>query len=406
VDVLKCSEPCRLFPFIRSLVVAQLAQRREPWTVKQAARAWSPADALDEGGIGLDSFDLLTVAGQVNTMFHLHELGIEEYLLARRTPHEWAELILHAWGQLETPRVTFRTSGTTSTPKAVTHELALLDEEVSAFLDLLPPAGRTLAYVPAHHIYGFLFTVLMPMRDGSQVVPAYLNPIGERPREGDRIVAFPEMWKLLQGQSFPTGVHGISSTAPLAEDVAHQVRSKGVHLVEVYGSTETAGVGYRSKTATPYSLLPYWSRTDGNEVDSSSTIMLTRSGLAAPVAPPDHLEWHGERVFLPAGRVDSMVQVGGHNVSPTAIARRIETLASVKECAVRPMMPHEGERLKAFVVPAAEPHEPILLRQEVEQWAATHLPAHERPAHVLVGDQLPRDGLGKLVDWPLPARTV
>ncbi|MFW5683927.1 MAG: AMP-binding protein, partial [Spirochaetota bacterium] len=319
MELLNRLEPGHLVPLVRSLVVSHLGSRREIWSVKQEARAWDADTTLDERGVGLDSFDLLTLAGRVNTMFHLHEAGIEEYLLARRRPLDWGEIILHAWRNQKRPRVTFTTSGTTGTPRPITHELAALDEEISAFLDLLPPARRTLAYVPAHHIYGFLFTVMMPTRDSSEHVPAWLNPLGAPARPGDRIVAFPEMWRLIAaGPHLPQRVHGISSTAPLSADVAATIRSGGVRLVEIYGSTESAGVGYRTETNAPYRLLPHWKRTaavkrggTGADADQATNARPTVTslereidGLPVRVELADRLEWRDHEHFLPAGRID------------------------------------------------------------------------------------------------------
>jgi 4-coumarate--CoA ligase (photoactive yellow protein activation family) len=224
-------------------------------------------------------------------------------------------------------------------------------------------------------------------------------------REGDRVVAIPEIWKLLIGRPCADRVHGISSTAPLPADVASEVRRRGVCLIEVYGSTESAGVGYRSETAAPYTLLPYWERVAMAGEQRGET-GLERPAVADPILPPDHFRWVGERHFVPVGRRDEMVQVGGYNVSPTTIARRIEALESVKECAVRLMQEHEGERLKAVVVPANPEHDPAELRREVETWAVSHLAAHERPGHILVADRLPRNEMGKLADWPLPTPTT
>ena len=387
------------------MAVDQLSGRRESWGVKEEARGWTPEDTLDDHGIGLDSFDLLTVAGLVNRRFRLYELGVEEYLLARRRFTEWGEVILYAWQHQETPSIGFETSGSTGEPQLVEHELAALEEEVACFGDVFPPAERVLSYVPAHHIYGFLFTVLMPVLEGSFVVPAYLNPLQASPAAGDRLVAFPDLWRMLASQyPLSANMHGLSSTAPMPGELAHTLRSdRGVHLFEIYGSTESSGVGYREETDGPYRLLPYWRRTPGQE----RVLERTRPEGLHRVELADHIEWLSDTSFRPAGRVDQQVQVGGTNVSPERIAAVIREHPAVASCAVRLMKPHEGARLKAFVVPEGtlrpEGQADALssLHHELESWIQERLPAVERPADIVIGAQLPRNEVGKLADWPL-----
>ena len=57
----------------------------------------------------------------------------------------------------------------------------------------------------------------------------------------------------------------------------------------------------------------------------------------SPVRLEDHLLWLDDRNFLPTGRRDNAVQVGGVNVYPARIAAKIQSLPEIAACAVRPL---------------------------------------------------------------------
>jgi acyl-CoA synthetase (AMP-forming)/AMP-acid ligase II len=82
-------------------------------------------------------------------------------------------------------RLGFRTSGSSGLPKACTHSLALLQQEVEHLAQLLVAAAsgggggggsgsggirRIVSAVPAHHSYSFLFAVLLPTHLGVPVL--------------------------------------------------------------------------------------------------------------------------------------------------------------------------------------------------------------------------------------------
>ena len=175
----------------------------------------------------------------------------------------------------------------------------------------------------------------------------------------------------------------------------------------MYGSSETAGVGWREEAGAPYCLLPYWSRPDAPAADAPAvepTAELVRTlpaGGQARYPLPDTLAWEDERRFRPAGRIDGAVQVGGTNVFPAYVAEVLGMHPGVKEAAVRPMRPDEGRRLKAFVVPLGAAGEAALdaLRSELLDWCAARLSTPERPAAISFGERLPRQASGKPADW-------
>lgn len=400
-------------------VILSLVARALDLPEEEAARA-NASTPIGEPGLGADSLDLVELATRVNRFFRLHESGLEDDLLRRPTVGGWTEAVLRGW-DLGEGRLSFRTSGSTGEPREHTHDWGALTEEIDALARFFDDRERVVGLAPRHHIYGFLFTVLLPRRLGL----AFLNATDLSPtalsrcvREGDLIVSFPLKWGYLRqaGLRLPpggAGVDGVTSTGPCPPGLVSALRARSLRrMVEVYGRSETGGVGWRDDPDAPYRLLPCWSVEPGGEAISRGA---PGGGLLTfPV--PDRLVWDGDG-FSVAGRRDRAVQVGGTNVYPDRVARVLRTHPKVADCAVRPMRPEEGSRLKAFVVPDGVPHgvphgppsgvvgDPAGLRRELRRWLRDKLEASERPGSITLGAVLPLDAQGKAADWSCPFET-
>ncbi len=390
--------------FIADLVADEVSHLR-PGGAGLPERPWAAELRLDEQGLGLDSLERLSVASALNEALHLHESGLEDLLLARQTFGDWVEVAADGLAGFDA-RLTFRTSGSSGSAKPCTHALASLQQEVEHLASLTAGAQRVLAAVPAHHIYGFLFTVLLPARLGCGTV---LDMRGQTPqalarwlRPGDLLVSHPAHWALVARHAgrLPDGVHGITSTAPCPDAVAHGLQAIGLaSLTQVYGSSETAGIGTRSAPAVPYRLMPFWARDDG---DGARLLRTAPDGTVCAHAIQDRLEWPAAREFSVCGRCDGAVQVGGTNVFPSQVRQVLLAHPQVADAAVRLMTPDEGARLKAFVVPAPGA-DPSALRGALRSWSDARLGAPARPKAYTFGAQLPCNAMGKAADWPLAA---
>jgi len=163
-------------------------------------------------------------------------------------------------------------------------------------------------------------------------------------------------------------------------------------MLEIYGSSETAGIGYRFSTDEAFELLPRWDKGPSGE-------SLVDRFKGRELALEDRVCWQDERHLTPTGRLDRAIQVGGINVYPQAIARKLEGLTSVAQARVRIGSGEQGERLKAFIVPAnpEQPHSE--LEAQLSDWCRKQLSAPETPTHFSFGRQLPSGNLGKAADW-------
>jgi 4-coumarate--CoA ligase len=275
-------------------------------------------------------------------------------------------------------------------------------QELDALAGLTRGRTRVVGLVPRHHIYGFLWTVLLPRWLGVPWCDGRAGGGVAAWRDGDLVVGFPLRWKQLArgGTAIPAGVHGVTSTAPIDAGTVRALRRAGLgRMLEVYGSSETGGVGWREDPEAPYAPLAHWTLEAGGR---ELTRAPARAGGPPQTVPaPDLLEPAGPGGFLVRGRRDAQVQVAGVNVSPARVRDVLATHPAVGECAVRLMAPGEGGRLKAFVVPRGDPTDPALARAALRAWLAERLSAPERPGAVTVGAELPRDPQGKEADWPV-----
>ncbi|MEO1328935.1 MAG: 4-coumarate--CoA ligase [Pseudomonadota bacterium] len=378
---------------VASLVADEIGRARKRAVDFAVWGAWTPETTVDEDGVGADSLTRLEVVARVNEFFHLHESGVEDYLLVRRTLGDWSEIVAEGL-KLAGERITFRSSGSTGAPKTATHSMADLTAEIDAVWERIGPRGRILSWTPPHHIYGFLFTALLAARRDRPVVEMRAKaPSLRAVADGDLLVATPFQWALClkAGGVDAEDVVGLSAAAPASEDIWSGAASAGIRLVEIYGSSETAGVGLREAGDAPFELLPRWSRGPGDAQ--------LRDAGGALIDAPDALDWEVDRRFRPAGRRDGVVQVGGVNVDPAMVRAVLQDIDWVEEAAVRlDENGADGGRLKAFLATRGAPPEEEAL-QRVVQHCAERLEGPARPASFRLGSDLPRNAMGKLADW-------
>ncbi|WP_426112237.1 AMP-binding enzyme [Massilia sp. PWRC2] len=416
--------------FVADLVDGELGRLR-PGAQHGPALATRPAATDLVADLGADSLELMALCAALTETLHLGHAAMLDGLLADTRLDSWVALTAAALdadadadvvagnGQL-----TFRTSGSIGTPKPCVHDLANLLQEVAVLATLLPGRRRIVSAVPAHHIYGFLLTVLLAQQaaatdpSASSLVVCDVRAqlpaaVWQNARAGDLVIGYPQFWQAaLAGAGaapLAADVVGVSSTAPCADALATALLAAGLaRLLQIYGSSETAGVGWRDAAAAPYQLLPFWQRSsqgEGEDADGAIVLRTLASGATQPYRLQDRLHWYDDGRFLPLARLDDAVQVGGINVFPAALATLLRQHPAVQDAAVRLMRADEGERLKAFIVvnEGSQGADPLLLHAQLDAWMRAQVAPAARPASYTFGAALPRQRNGKLADWIIDA---
>ncbi|WP_010219409.1 AMP-binding protein [Sphingomonas sp. PAMC 26621] len=382
-----------ILQLVCDLLATELARSRGRSSTALGAVGWNEATILGEGGLDLDSLERLDASSALSEFFHLSDYGAEDYLLTLPKLGDWCDLVAQSL-TVGSARLTFRTSGSTGVPKRCTHAVADLAEEVASWAHMLGTVERIVSLVPSHHIYGTLFNVLLPDRLDIDVQRARGGVATvQRSKPGTLVIANPTLWTHLARScpALPRGLIGISSTAPMPQALAEQLVRQGLdQMIEIYGSSETGGLGYRLRPDIPYTLLDFWRHLGNGEVVRHGVDGLVRHMLM------DHSTWYGDRNFQLEGRKDFAVQVGGTNVFPERVRDMLLQHHDVVDAAVR-LEPTRG-RLKAFIVLRGDRQDDVSI-EHIDSWCGTCLTDVERPRSFTIGREIPRDPMGKLADW-------
>ena len=362
--------------------------------------AQTPMNAI---GLGMNADELLEVASDFATTFDMPPRAAS-LLISLPTLEAWAQTVSATW-EKNPETIVFSTSGSTGTPTTCRQPFALLKQEIQAQARIFQGCSRILTLVPRHHIYGFLFSVLLSK---ALNIPVYDLPPVPSPRmtasleKDDLVVAFPLFWKSLAqlDQPIPEGIRGVTSTGPCSPETILTLLTNGLdQMTEVYGSSETGGLGTRSHPNDAYTLLPFWQpHPEQEESPTQLTRVLPDGTRTSPYDMPDLVHWDTPRAFRPVRRKDKAVQVAGVNVYPEKIAAIIQTHPDIHACTVRLMRPDEGTRMKAFIVPETTTWDDAG-RKAFRIWLAENLSPAEIPKALTFGETLPVNAMGKMADW-------
>ncbi|MEM8656506.1 MAG: AMP-binding protein [Pseudomonadota bacterium] len=386
--------PERIERLLAAILAEELVRLRNAPVPAHVHNGWDRSTDLGPDGLGLDSLALLEVVARVNQMFGLHTTGVEDYMFVRPTLGDWTDLLAHHLEVRGTEAtIAFQTSGSTGAPKQVCHDLLCLKAEVDALAPVLLPFDRVVTFVPPQHIYGFLWTVLMPSVLGIPVLDVSASGIGGATndlRSGDLVIVTPVHLKLVQASSmvFPQDTRVVSSAGALPTDLWNDlIEQSQINLLEIFGSTETGGIGYRSKPDAPFTLLSHLSRMEDGIASARKVLPLQ-----------DRLDWTSDTSFLPSGRVDNALKVAGHKVYPDEIAARLEEDNDVADAVVRIDQTATVPRLKCLIVKQGDRVEDAELESRLRASLA-HRPAPEQPISYHFSDRIPMNSMGKPVDW-------
>ena len=143
-----------------------------------------------------------------------------------------------------------------------------------------------------------LFTLLLPAQLGLPVEdlrPLSPDAVLATSRPGELVIGHPALWNaLLQAtpSGWPPGIIGVTSGEPCPDATVIRLGEAGLAgMLDIYGSREVAGVGWRRRVAgqwsdgsDAYRLLACWRRDADDRLSRDDGLLFS---------PPDRLQWDG-----------------------------------------------------------------------------------------------------------------
>jgi acyl-coenzyme A synthetase/AMP-(fatty) acid ligase len=258
------------------------------------------------------------------------------------------------------------TGGSTGTPQLWSKTGTNLLGEALFLADhfTVTPQDRIVATISPAHIYGLLYSVLLPLVSGAAVVPSMPSFPEEivrtvREHEATIFVSVPPHYRVLRGKGAlsPSLRLAFSSAGMLdLSDNTEFCRCNPSGIVEVYGSTETGGIALRNRSRGETGFTPY--ATINWQIDNAQ--LLIRSPYLSPslklsqegfFRTGDRVEADGTQGFQLKGRSDSVTKVGGKRVDLEEIKTAIKDMPDVSDCLVLalPDTSGRGHRIVALV---------------------------------------------------------
>ncbi len=235
------------------------------------------------------------------------------------------------------------TSGSTGLPRKVTKTVTVMDREADWLATLFGHqlAGcHVVASVSHQHLYGLTFRIMLPMALGltldAGIIQYPEQLLATRTARPLAFVSSPAFLKRLDPHLASPQLKWTLSAGGLlpAADARHAGNWLGVPVHEIYGSTETGVLAWRThqRQDPPWQAFPQVrieSAADGWRVHSP-LIDDTRGHRLDDVLVPE-----SDGRFRLQGRTDRIVKIEEKRISLDEVERRVRTLEGVQDaCAV------------------------------------------------------------------------
>jgi acyl-coenzyme A synthetase/AMP-(fatty) acid ligase len=259
------------------------------------------------------------------------------------------------------------TSGTTGAMTKWPKTRAELLGEAQALGELfhVKPGDKIVGTVPPGHIYGLLFTIVLPLMRGasfSRDTPLHSESVARCVRQNVANILVTTPVQLRSLAALPAGsLAGLervfSSTGPLPDSVARSFSERfQLPVTEILGSTETGGIATRVREAGE--SMP-WRPFDGVRVAMNAEGRLVvdspfvHGDLPRPFETADLIDMNADGTFEHLGRSDGIVKIGGRRISITEVEECLRQEPDVNDVAVVavPVEGGRGHQLLAAVVP-------------------------------------------------------
>lgn len=317
------------------------------------------------------------------------------------------------WQWPDTTEVIFYTSGSSGKAKPIYKQWKHLVREITCLSNTFnqPKAEVCQSTVSHQHIYGILFKLLLPIGLGQCITSQGLYPEDllsqAKNYQRIRLVCSPAFLQRLVQDNVLIALkdritHIFSSGAPLPDDVAFLCYQQlGIGVTQIYGSSETGGIGYRklhqqSEPWTPFDNMLLSQNEEGCLVLQSPYIHESNVALS------DRVAIHSDGTFSLLGRADRIIKLEDKRLNLEEMEARLKEHEFVEHCRLH-LLTGRREQLGAIVVltpngkQAREQQSPAQFAKTLRQHLQLHFELVCLPRKWRFVDELPYNSQGKLV---------
>jgi acyl-coenzyme A synthetase/AMP-(fatty) acid ligase len=301
--------------------------------------------------------------------------------------------------------LTLFTGGSTGKPRLWKKTARNVLAEASYLVEKFAINGRDvfISTVPPYHIYGFLFSIVVPFIGRAAVMPdVYVFPreiISAAENSGASVlISVPVHYRVLKNDDLRMSKLRLafSSAGMLDErDAAFFSSRTGIGIQEIYGSTETGGIAVRCRAAGDESWKPFdnvaWRITDERlHVQSefiSPDLPLDETGF---FQTGDRAEINDSEHFVLRGRADGIIKVGGKRVDLAEIEAKMKMISGIRDAVVIALPVPQGREndIAALVVSTIE-------ESDIRKQLSAILEPYAIPKRIRLIDSIPVTAAGK-----------
>ncbi len=261
-----------------------------------------------------------------------------------------------------------------------------------------------LATIPPYHIYGLLFSIVLPLVSSAAVVdevPSFPGEITRAARKNKATIlaSVPAHYRALRDKRISLRL-AVSSAGMLDvrdNEAFSQLNKTGVE--EIYGSTETGGIATRNrflgeKYFTPFPTIDWRIKNHRLAVRSpyiSPDLPVDTEGF---FTANDRVDAEEKGSFSLQGRTDAVTKVGGKRVDLEEISALIKAESGVDDCVILALPETGGREHRIGVLIQGETIEPKMIKKAL----IDALEPYAMPRHIKIVDQIPVNKNGKY-DW-------
>lgn len=260
------------------------------------------------------------------------------------------------------------------------------------------------ATVPPYHIYGLLFSVLIPFIAHARLLPdiytfpqEIISTINKN--KATVLVSVPIHYRSLKvdNLSAPSLKAAFSSSGVLdGADAQFFYAKTGLGITEIYGSTETGGIATRSIAENtdswkPFDILSWKLAGKRLSVKSDFASREMERDNASYCLTGDEVRADVDNRFVLLGRADGIVKVAGKRVDLTDVQNKIMALPEVSDAIVIALPEDKGrENIIAAVVACP------LNETQIRKSLMAVLEPYAVPRRIKIVKQITRTATGKV----------